>query len=124
MVRLMVALMGICLATTASAEAIRFVVPSTFMGEKRTQYPLWTSAQWADSCARAVMRGTPADQKRFCEDGFSGLKPKVGVVSTGTRVELLDSRECGDMVGVRVVSGPLKGRTGCLVGIALSSNKP
>lgn len=74
--------------------------------------------------AKAAMYGTKEDQKMFCETGFSGLKPKVGVLTAGTEVELLDSRECGHMVHVRVLTEKLTGETGCVAGSALSSVKP
>jgi hypothetical protein len=88
-------------------------------------YPLWSGQQALDSCSKAVSRGTKQDAKMFCETGFSGLKPKVGPITRGTEVELLDANaECGRMVAVRVLTGALQGETGCIAAVALSSFKP
>jgi hypothetical protein len=109
----------------AGAGEIRYVVASrTSLGDKLDHYPLWTSRQFADGCARAVISGTRAQQKEFCEDGFAGLKPKVGMLTLGVEVELLDTRECTPMASVRVLTGPLAGESGCVVANALSSIKP
>jgi hypothetical protein len=60
----------------------------------------------------------------FCEDGVSGVKPKMGDVGAGTEVELLDSKECGgDMTHIRVLSGPFVGETGCLAPVGLTRVK-
>ena len=47
-----------------------------------------------------------------------------GVVAVGAEVELLDSKECAPMVGIRVLTGRIKGETGCISANALSSFKP
>jgi hypothetical protein len=109
----------------AGAGEIRYVVASrSSLGDKLDQYPLWTSRQFAEGCARAAISGNRAQQKEFCEDGFAGLKPKVGLLTVGIEVELLDSRECGTMASVRVLTGPLSGESGCVVAKALTSIKP
>jgi len=49
----------------------------------------------------------------------------LGSLTHGIEVELLDARaNCGQMMTVRVVDGPLQGQTGCIGGNALSSVKP
>lgn len=124
MERMIVILIGVCFVTSAVAGQERYVVPSKTMNIVVNKYALWTSRQFADSCAKAAMYGTKEDQKTFCETGFSGLKPKVGMLIAETEVELLDSRECDDMAYVRVLTGELKSETGCITATALSSVKP
>ena len=77
------------------------------------------------ACMRAVTDGASReDRQRFCTDGFNDMKPKVGVVMRGDEVEFLDSRACSPLVEVRVLTGKLKDRTGCLSATALSGFKP
>jgi hypothetical protein len=112
---------------TVSAETggLRHVVPSKVAGQMTTEYALWSSAESADLCARAWIGGTAQDRRRFCEEGVvPGVKPRVGALAVGMEVELLDSRECRRMAHVRVLTGPLKGKTGCIAAQALSSIKP
>ena len=112
------------LITAAIAGEHRYVVPTKTSDITISEYPLWTDASWYRRCTRAVTGGSRADQQRFCTDGFYDMKPKVGVVMRGDEIEFLDSRACSPMVGVRVLTGKLKGRTGCLSATALSGFKP
>jgi hypothetical protein len=95
-------------------------------GVSFNEYALWTNSGFVKSCRDATLHGTPADQKEFCEDGVAGIKAKIGKVKAGERVELLDPNECADeeMSSVRVLSGALKGETGCIAPSALSTVKP
>jgi len=117
-------IMTVCVVSNGFAGELRYIVPTRTAGIEISQFPLWTDRTWPDSCFRATLRGTQADQKMFCEDGFSGLKPKKGTLAIGTEVELLDSRECGSLAYVRVLSGPIAGETGCISANALSSINP
>jgi hypothetical protein len=117
----LVLVLVVALRLAVGAGEKRYVVPSK---DLPAGYALWTNRQWADSCAKATIRGTKTDQQTFCVDGFSGLKPKVGSLPGGAEVELLDSTECGRMAYVRVLTGELKGEVGCIVAAALSSFKP
>ena len=88
-------------------------------------YALWTNLVSFNACAKALIRGTAQDVRIFCEEGFSGIKPKVGSLDAGAEVEILDSRACGnEMVHVRVSSEPLKGQTGCITSTASTTVKP
>jgi len=81
--------------TSAQDDGLRYVAPNK---EGTPGFPLWTSRVAFNNCIRALTRGgTTQDVRMFCEDGFSGIKPKVGIVTTGVHVELLDPGECGDM---------------------------
>ena len=53
-----------------------------------------------------------------------GIIPKVGRIGHGTEVELIDDAECRDMAHVRIMTGDMKDRTGCMVERALSTKKP
>jgi hypothetical protein len=130
-VTLLLSLMAVGWVTATMAQQTRYVVPSkNALGDKVTQYPVWTSKQAADACASARLslmlgRGaTKQDEDAFCRTGVAGLKPMAGMVTVGTVVELLDSRQCRDMAYVRVLSGPLQGETGCVPAAGLSSVRP
>ena len=119
-------------------RAIAFVLAVTVLtsapasgGEKRyvvvtpdspAEFTLWTSYTASVNCARALLAGR--DEREWCEVGVAGITPKVGKVLHATEVELLEGGECRDMAHVRVLTGDLKGRQGCLVVRALSPNKP
>ncbi len=117
-------LITISIFSSAFAGERRYIVSTRTAGIEINEFPLWTDRTWPDSCLKATLRGTQSDQKIFCEDGFSGLKPKKGTLTIGTEVELLDSHECGTMAYVRVLTGPLSRETGCISANALSSIKP
>jgi hypothetical protein len=109
----------------ASGDQRRYVVPSKLLGNLITEYPLWRDGRSLETCVQANRRGTPRDKQIACEEGFPGLpKPQVGVVKVGDEVELLDSRECGKLSYIRVLTGQLKAETGCVATNALSSVKP
>ena len=114
-------LSGCFLGETVSAGQRRYVVPT---GVQKVGLPLWTDASWAASCTKATVSGSMTDKTRFCDEGFSGMKPKVGTVEIGAEVEVLDSSQCRDMAHVRVLTGSLKNETGCIVASALSNTKP
>ena len=106
------------------------VVPAR-AGEKRyvvvtpdspAEFTLWTSYTASVNCARALLAGR--DEREWCDVGVGGITPKVGKVGHGTEVELLDDAECRDMAHVRIMTGDMKGRVGCMVERALSSKKP
>ena len=109
----------------AMAGDRRFIVATKSSDITINEYPLWTDASWYRRCMRAVTDGASGeDRQRFCTDGFNDMKPKVGVVMRGDEVEFLDSRACSPLVEVRVLTGKLKDRTGCLSATALSGFKP
>lgn len=113
--------LAVMLSALVFADEIRYVV----QGPSPGGYPLWSNWVSFNNCARALTRGgSPADVQMFCQDGFSGIKSKVGALGPGTTVERLDTTECRDMVRIRVVTGELKGQTGCISGDALTSIKP
>jgi hypothetical protein len=106
----------------AMADGIKFVVP---IPNGPPDYPLWTDALAANTCARATIGGRPQDIRAFCQDGVvPGVKPVIGRVPYGVEVELLEGRGCGDMVHVRVLTGEHHGAVGCITGRALSSRRP
>jgi hypothetical protein len=89
--------LGLCIISSTSAGDIRYVVVSRTIGLRFNRYPLW--------------------------EPISGNK--LGKLNVGTEVELLDSAHCGEgLVGVRALSGTLKGETGCVTDDALSSKPP
>src|SRR5262245_23095474 len=87
----------LCVISSASAGDTRYVVVSKTIGLRFNRYPLW--------------------------ERVSGNK--IGKLTVGTEVELVDSAHCGEgLVGVRALSGTLKGETGCVTDDALSSKPP
>ena len=87
----------LCIISSTSAGDIRYVVVSKTIGLRFNRYPLWEPI----------------------------VGNKIGKLNVGTEVELLDSAQCGEgLVGVRALSGTLKGETGCITGDALSSRPP
>jgi hypothetical protein len=116
---------SIVICASVVADERRYVVPTTNVLVGRiNEFPLWTDASWSDNCTRAVISGTRENQRQFCDEGFAGLKPKVGILSAGTEVELLTGGRCRDMAYVRVLTGPIAGASGCIVSNALSSVRP
>ncbi len=105
----------------AQDDGLRYIASNK---EGLSGFPLWTNRVAFNTCIRALTRGgTPQDVRMFCEEGFSGIKPKVGTVTSGVQVELLDSQEYGDMAHIRVFGGPLKGETGCIAATGLTRIK-
>jgi hypothetical protein len=100
-------------------DALRYVVPSP------RPAPLWQSLQSSRACGAKVLleitsrRATPPGTyvDTFCAEYL------VGGLESPTRVERLDA-PCGDMVQVRVLDGPLQGKTGCVAAKSLTSIKP
>jgi hypothetical protein len=86
------------------------------------EFTLWTSYTASVNCARALLAGR--DEREWCDVGVQGITPKVGMIGHGTEVELIEGQECRDMAHVRVLTGDLKGRVGCMVARALSAQKP
>jgi hypothetical protein len=111
----------VALTTHAFAEGEHQYVKLTHSGLGVT---LWTDRLAATNCARATVRGTDQERRELCEDGTAGTKPKLGILDSGTEVERLDPRACGDLVQVRVLDGPLTGGIGCVSGGALTSVRP
>src|ERR1700720_2636356 len=60
-----IVIVAMLLTGNTSAGELRYVVSSTTHGITFNEYALWTDAGWADSCSRAVIGGTRADQQRF-----------------------------------------------------------
>jgi hypothetical protein len=119
-------LIPLVVSQVAAASELRYVVDTKTAGTTLDEYPLWTNRQFAESCSRATIEGTRLDQRATCENGIlpGGFRPKKGNVTAGKAVELLDSRECGSMAFVRVLTGGLTGETGCITAAALSSTNP
>lgn len=87
------------------------------------KYVLWSSSVAARQCGHALLKNQ--DVRQWCEDGMvPGVKPKLGTLDSGTRVERLQSTDCDDMVQIRVLEGPLKNRVGCTTSSALTTVKP
>ena len=87
----------LCIISSTSAGDIRCVAVSKTIGLRFNRYPLWEPK----------------------------VGNKIGKLNVGTEVELLDSAQCGEgLVGVRALSGALKGESGCITGDALSSTPP
>ena len=113
--------LAIALTTNAAGEGEHLYVALTQSGQGVI---LWTDRLAATNCARATMLGSEQDQRKFCEEGAAGTKPKVGLLDAGTEVERLEPRACGDLVQVRVLGGPLTGGIGCISGGALTRVRP
>lgn len=113
----------LALASLATAIAVagekRYVVVTP---DSPAEFTLWTSYTASVNCARALLAGR--DEREWCDVGVQGIIPKVGKIGHGTEVELLEDAECRDMAHVRVMTGELKGRQGCVVARALSTKKP
>jgi hypothetical protein len=124
--RLALALAGVLVGssscmTPAGAGSVRYVAPS--QGNAAAEYPLWRGWLEARQCGRAQL--TKRDERQWCEEGTTpGVKPKVGVLTLGSEVAVIDDTECRDMVHVRVLTGPSKGAVGCIEAWALSTRKP
>ena len=106
-------------AVAAAAGEKRYVVVTP---DSPAEFTLWTSYTASVNCARALLAGR--DEREWCDVGVGGITPRVGKVGHGTEVELIDDAECRDMAHVRIVTGEMKGRVGCMVERALSSKKP
>ena len=103
-----------------SQEALRYIAARP---PGQSQYVLWSSSVAALQCGHAIFKNL--DIRQWCEDGVvPGVKPKLGTLEPGTRVKRLDSTECGDMVQIRILDGPLKDRVGCTTSSALTTVKP
>ena len=117
------ALIALALALLASgpvvAGGIRYV-NATPGGP--AEYTLWTSYTASTNCARALLYGY--DSRQWCDEGVAGVRPKLGALSHGTEIEVLDDDECRDMIHARVLTGPLRGQVGCIVARALSPTRP
>ena len=117
-VAIVVALASIAVVPAMAGEK-RYVVVTP---DSPAEFTLWTSYTASVNCARALLAGR--DEREWCDVGVGGITPKVGKVGHGTEVELLDDAECRDMAHVRIMTGDMKGRVGCMVERALSSKKP
>ena len=106
-------------AAPATAGEKRYVVVTP---DSPAEFTLWTSYTASVNCARALLAGR--DEREWCDVGVGGITPKVGKIPHGTEVELIDDAECRDMAHVRIVTGDMKGRVGCMVERAFSTKKP
>ena len=106
-------------AVPAMAGEKRYVVVTR---DSPAEFTLWTSYTASVNCARALLAGR--DEREWCDVGVGGITPKVGKIGHGTEVELIDDAECRDMAHVRIMTGDMKGRAGCMVERALSTKKP
>jgi hypothetical protein len=104
-----------------AADARRYVVAVKMFGEVKTDLPLWQDRFSANLCFNLRSK----DPKASCEQKRSGLTYQLGTLRVGDEVELLDSRECGEIMSrVRVIKGKSAGELGCLTTDALSTIKP
>ena len=118
------ATLGLFLLTVTSVaapqEAIRYIGARP---PGQSKYVLWSSSVAARQCGHALLKNQ--DVRQWCEDGMvTGVKPKLGTLDPGTRVERLPSTACEDMVQIRVLEGALKNRVGCTSHSALTTVKP
>src|SRR5215471_7751003 len=89
-------------------EAIRYIGARP---PGQSKYVLWSSSLAARQCGHALLKNQ--DVQQWCEDGTAlGVKPKLGMLDPGTRVEQLQSTACEDMAQIIVLEGPLKNRVG------------
>lgn len=103
-----------------SQEAIRYIGARP---PGQSKHVLWSSSVAARQCGHALLKNQ--DVRQWCEDGMvPGVKPKLGTLDPGTRVERLQSTDCDGMVQIRVLEGPLKNRVGCTTSSALTTVKP
>ena len=101
-------------------DALRYIAAKP---PGHSKYVLWSSSVAARQCGHALLKNQ--DVRQWCEDGMvPGVKPKLGTLDPGTRVERLQSTDCDDMVQIRVLEGPLKNRVGCTTNSALTTVKP
>jgi hypothetical protein len=113
-------------ATSVHADARRYVVATKVAGKLYSEHPLWATKYSPIACVEARLKGLPDGIRRFCEDGFTGgEKSRIGTLRVGDEIELIDSRECGEIMSrVRVIKGKLSGELGCMASDALSTVKP
>jgi len=111
------------LAMTSAAlsqDAARYIAAR---GPGQPKHVLWSSSVAAQQCGHALLKNQ--DVRKWCEEGMApGIKPKLGTLEPGTRVERLQSNECHDMAQIKVLEGPLKGHVGCTNVSALTTVKP
>ena len=101
-------------------EVIRYIAARS---PGQSKFVLWSSSMAARQCGHALLKNH--DVQQWCEDGMvPGVKPKLGTLDPGTRVERLQSTECEEMVRIKVLEGPLKNRVGCTSKAALTTVKP
>jgi len=136
--KLIIVIAALLLPVISFAGELRYVVPTRHQFGTTESHYLWRSFSDFDTCTRAtkdaIINGGVKTVEQlesnpnvvmFCETGVvKGFKPKIGSLNTGVQVELLDSKECVKMVFVRVLTGTVKGETGCIAAEALSSIKP
>jgi hypothetical protein len=86
---------------------------------------VWQTSTALENCAEVIDRRSREEKKRIAdlvrstasslasnEDANACAPFQLGAVEDGTKVEILG--ECGQMARVRILSGPLHGREGCI----------
>lgn len=105
---------------------IRFVVvPRDQDGRSPPNAIIWQTSTAVEDCADVLHRRNREEKKRIAdllspggsfplnrESGNPCAPFQLGEVEEGTRVEILDA--CGKMERVRILSGSLQGREGCI----------
>jgi hypothetical protein len=94
-------------------------------GGSKPNAVVWQTSTAREDCAEVIARRNREERKRIAallstEGGLSSnwdeMPPcmpfQLGEVEDGTKVEVLG--ECGQMARVRIVSGNLQGREGCI----------
>lgn len=109
------------LSTHAHADSTRYVVPMTVMNIKVPPPVLWAFRESREACGVAnreyLQSGRPVGQS--CTFGNQGQLP------IGTEVEVVSTTACGDdMTRIRVSTGKLAGKVGCVEADALSTKRP
>ena len=108
-------------ATSVEADARHYIVATKSIAGLLTELPLWQDRFAANLCFDLRSK----DPRASCEQEQSGLKYRLGTLRVGDEVELLESRECGQIMSrVRVLKGAPKGEVGCVTTDALSTIKP
>ena len=113
-------------ATSVHADTRRYVVATKIAGKVYAEHPIWATKYSPIACVEARLKGLPDGIRRFCEDGYTGgEKSRIGTVKVGDEIELMESRECGEIMSrVRVIKGKFLGELGCMASDALSIVKP
>jgi hypothetical protein len=117
------------------APVFRFVsIGPVRDGGRQPNAIVWQTSTALEDCADVIARRNREEKKRIADllnsDADSPLNKdeeppcaafQLGEVEDGTEVEVLG--ECGQMARVRIISGDLRGREGCIEAKDLSTGR-
>ncbi|MBI2964268.1 MAG: hypothetical protein HYY35_10980 [Deltaproteobacteria bacterium] len=101
-------------------------------GTRRSKAGVWQTSTGPEDCAEVIQRRKREEKKRIADLLISATDPapnredqnacaafQLGEVEDGARVEILG--DCGGMARIRILSGSLAGRRGCIESDRLSA---